>query len=269
MVTKKISSEEEEEDSRETSSEEDEASSEDEEPTKEQTPSKAAEKAKGQKRVSERTSSQDMSAAKKVKSSVKKSVPPQLWRKEDELILLQGIIRCKTGTSTKFNPSVREKIYNFIKGSISFKVSLKQCTAKIHAVRSKYQKKLDSGKKPSGPQDLKAFELAKEIWGLSGTSDAKESRKSEKIQKLEEEKDVMIHEQGEDWFKNSILYRVVTILGMEKDKVKSWSCVAKEKKKIMLDRWSDLEAKDAEIVHQKTAYVHDLICVILEASPSH
>ncbi|XP_010475287.1 PREDICTED: transcription factor STKL2-like [Camelina sativa] len=282
MIAKKneifVSSSEEEakeDNSEEESSEEDEASlSKEEVPKKKETPSKAEiakEKeiyvsGKAQKRVSEGSSSEDMNAAKKVKTSDKKLIPPRFWTEDDEVRLLEGILEFQSAKGKTYTKD-KDGFYNFIKKSFTVKATFAQCMSKISKLKTKYGKREEKGKKPSAlkPLDLKAFELYGKIWGNSvpGSNAAEDSR-SDGIQKLEgDHKDVMNHGKGGDWFSNSFLLPMVTHLGRDENEVKmDWGGVSEEKKREMMDRWRVLKTKDNEILLQKTAFVDDIVSLI-------
>ncbi|XP_010436880.1 PREDICTED: transcription factor STKL2-like [Camelina sativa] len=269
------SKEEEEDSSGEESSEEDEASlSKEEVSKKKETPSKAEiakEKeicvsGKAHKRVSEGSSSEDMHATKKVKTSGKKLVPPRLWTEEDEVRLLERILEFRSATGKTYLED-KDGFYHFIKESFTVKVTFLQCMSKITKLKKKYQKRHEKGKKLSTlkPLDLKAFELYGKIWvnPVLGTNTAEDSR-SDGIQKLEgDNKNVMNHGQGGDWFCNSVLLRMVAYLGRDEDAVKmDWGRVSEEKKREMMDRWRVLKAKDDETLLQKSAFLDDIVSLI-------
>ncbi|XP_010490280.1 PREDICTED: probable transcription factor At1g61730 [Camelina sativa] len=214
------------------------------------------------KRASEETSTEDVNAAKRAKKDVKKPNNQRLWTEEDEIRVLQGILAFKSLTG-KTTTEDKSGFYEFIKDSISVKVSLSQCIEKIKTVKRKFMNKWKKDKKPASTEahNLKSFELSKMIWGVD---DAEESRKNEGIKKLEDE-DVVFLEQRQDWFKNSFLFRQVASLGVNEDSLKRrWSSVDTEKKKRVEDAWRVLQTKELGLVSQKSELLHEVVALIAE-----
>ncbi|KAG7544172.1 GLABROUS1 enhancer-binding protein family [Arabidopsis thaliana x Arabidopsis arenosa] len=218
------------------------------------------------KRVREETSTEDVNAAKRAKKDVKKPNNQRLWSEEDEILVLQGIIAFKSETG-KTTSEDKSGFYEFIKDSISVKVSLSQCIEKIKTVKRKFMNRWKYDRKPtfSRAHDMKSFELSKMIWGL----DDVDSRKSERVKKLEKDEGLMILEQGDDWFHNSFLVRSIASFGVSEDSVKRrWSLVHTEKKKMLEDKWRVLTTNEAKFVLQKIELLHEVVSLIIDVEAS-
>ncbi|KAG7548837.1 GLABROUS1 enhancer-binding protein family [Arabidopsis suecica] len=218
------------------------------------------------KRVREETSTEDVNAAKRAKKDVKKPNNQRLWSEEDEILVLQGIIAFKSETG-KTTSEDKSGFYEFIKDSISVKVSLSQCIEKIKTVKRKFMNRWKYDRKPtfSRAHDMKSFELSKMIWG----SDDAESRKSERVKKLEKDEGLMILEHGDDWFHNSFFVRSIASFGVSEDSVKRrWSLVDTEMKKMLEDKWRVLITKEAKFVLQKIELLHEVVSLIIDVEAS-
>ncbi|KAL0854035.1 hypothetical protein Bca101_059187 [Brassica carinata] len=70
-----------------------------------------------------------------------------------------------------------------------------------------------------------------------------------------------------DWFEDSFLVGSIASLGVGERFVKQkWSIVAVETKKRMEEKWKLLQAKEMELVLQKTDFMREVGSVIAEAS---
>ncbi|XP_010464408.1 PREDICTED: GLABROUS1 enhancer-binding protein-like isoform X2 [Camelina sativa] len=88
----------------------------------------------------------------------------RLWSKDDELVILKGIVdyRNKTGLDYRSDSAV---FFEYIKDGIDGIVSKDQLMNKIRKLKSKFRN--SSVKKPSftNPQDSEIFDLSMAIWG--------------------------------------------------------------------------------------------------------
>ncbi|CAH8298189.1 unnamed protein product [Eruca vesicaria subsp. sativa] len=90
----------------------------------------------------------------------------RLFTDKDEIVLLQGIIDCKGK-----NPFENKRtLYESLKGSFSFDVTLDQFKVKIQNLKRSYRNKVMRGGEASclNPHQQKCFQLSKLIWGAHG-----------------------------------------------------------------------------------------------------
>ncbi|KFK36333.1 hypothetical protein AALP_AA4G109100 [Arabis alpina] len=172
---------------------------------------------------------------KRAKTDDEKKPYSQMLIEEDEIVILQGAIDFKLDKGKSFYQDQNE-FYDFVKRSLNIDLSPHQLTEKVRSLNMKYIK----GVEPTflDAHDQKCFELAKVIDGL-----ALELEKSEKIYE-------------EDWFDKSYLVRAIASFGVSEDLVKQrWSMVAMETKKIIEDKWRELQAKEIEFMMLKTNFL--------------
>ncbi|VVA93499.1 unnamed protein product [Arabis nemorensis] len=186
--------------------------------------------------------------AKRAKTDGKKTKKPysQTLIEEDEIVILQGVIDFKLDKGKSFYED-QKGFYDFVKRSLNIDLSLHQLTEKVKSLKMKYMGKWNNGVGSTLPDahDRKCFALAKVIWGLDGM--ALESKKSEKI-----------HEG--DWFDKSFLIEAMASFGVSEDSVKErWSILPMETKKRMEEKWKVLQAKEIELLLQKTYFMYDVI----------
>ncbi|KAJ0234464.1 hypothetical protein HA466_0274800 [Hirschfeldia incana] len=189
----------------------------------------------------------------------------RLFRETDEIVLLQSIIDSKGK-----NPlEDRRSLYEFIKGSLSNDVTLRQFRDKIHSMRRKYITKemrgYDEQASASNPHQQKCFQLSKAIWGAEGIAfessngkskenerivskklDLVSSRRSRNGKKAQEgskrgdmEKSPHVEKEDADWDENSFF------LGMDFLKEK-WTKVTIETKKEIQEKMKKLHANELE-----------------------
>ncbi|KAG2255524.1 hypothetical protein Bca52824_074818 [Brassica carinata] len=250
----------------------------------------------GSKRSSEEISPKKVHAKRSKKEDSKKPLFQRLWSEEDEIYLLQGMIDFNSETG-KSPYEDMDGFYEFIKKSISFEASKYQTVEKIRSLRKKYVKKVRRGVE-SLPKahDMECFKLSKYIWGSNGM--ALKSNLKKKIdsvkphgkevekdvesyglrglgKKVEVDKEVLVNGDSKsvgvmsasDWFEDSFLVGSIASLGVGERFVKQkWSMVAVETKKKMEEKWKLLQAKEMELVLQKTDFMREVGSVIAEAS---
>ena len=91
----------------------------------------------------------------------------RLFSEKDEIVLLQGIVDYKGKNSLEDKRS----LYESMKGSFSFDVTLDQFRDKIRHMNNKYTAKERSGEQQASilnPHQQKCFQLSKAIWGADG-----------------------------------------------------------------------------------------------------
>ncbi|EFH63296.1 hypothetical protein ARALYDRAFT_475744, partial [Arabidopsis lyrata subsp. lyrata] len=206
---------------------------------------------------------------KKMGECTKKQYFQRLWNEEDEIVMLQGIIKFEDVTGkSPFDDS--HGFIEFVKKFISFEASVHQYTGKIRQL-----KRLKGTKRKSGfseAHDQKCFKLAKSIWGTKETA-KKTDLFSSPNGKMVEEDDVDVT--NSDWFENSFLLPLIESLGVDSVKHK-WSVVPMEAKKKIEERLELLEAdegeckkiketlkiKKRECLKQKTDFLNEVIDVM-------
>ncbi|KAJ4881623.1 DNA-binding storekeeper protein-related transcriptional regulator [Raphanus sativus] len=249
-------------------------------------------------------SSEEMEAphAKK-RSKKKKPLFQRLWSEEDEISLLQGMIDFKSGTG-KSPYEDMDGFYELIKKSISFEASKYQTAEKIRSLRKKYVKR--GVESISKSHDMGCFNLSKYIWGSNGLALKSNVKKSDSVKphgqevekevesdanlevngengdKEEEDREMLVNgkkvqvdkqvlvngdSSASDWFEDSFLVGSIGSLGVGERFVKErWSMVAVETKKKMEEKWKLLQAKEMELVLEKTDFMREVGSVIAEAS---
>lgn len=205
----------------------------------------------------------------------------RLWNDDDEIVVLQGIIKFEDVTG-KSPFEDKQGFIKLIEKSISFEASENQYIDKIRHLKRKYMKKRKNGF--SNAHDQKCFKLAMSIWG----ADEEKSKKMDTLKqdlfsspngknvREDDGSKVLIHgEDVTDWFENSFLLRSVESLGVESVRHK-WSMVPIETKKKIEERLELLEAnececkkieemlkiKKRECMKQKTDLLNEVISVI-------
>lgn len=229
------------------------------------------------------------------KRSKKKPLFQRLWSEEDEICLLQGMIDFKSGTG-KSPYEDMDGFYELIKKSISFEASKYQTAEKIRSLRKKYVKKVLRGVESiSKSHDMGFFNLSKYIWGSNGLALKSNVKKSDSVKpqekkldancenvevlddedKGEEDREVLVNGDSKapgvtsasDWFEDSFLVGSIASLGVGERFVKQrWIMVAVETKKKMEEKWKLLQAKEMELVLEKTDFMREVGSLIAEAS---
>ncbi|KAF8095970.1 hypothetical protein N665_0320s0092 [Sinapis alba] len=245
----------------------------------------------GTKRPSEGTSKETNSKRakkdeeKKIGEDSKKPAAFQrLWTEEDEITVLQGMIDFKNDTGNSPYDDTNA-YYDYIKKSISFEVSKNQFMDKLRSLKKKYMGK----EKPSftKPHDQKSYRLCKFIWGPDGLgletavkSNGVSKKKTKKLDSVNQElsfaadddkRVLLVHggdvDQKSDWFERSFLVRGIAGFGVDEHYVKQrWRLVPAEAKKKVEDKVRMLQAKEIEVVLQKTEILHEVTSMIAEAS---
>ncbi|CAN6803384.1 hypothetical protein HID58_079755 [Brassica napus] len=144
------------------------------------------------------------------------------------------------------------------------------------ALKSNLKKKIDSVK-PHGKEVEKDVEsygsLKKKLDFLEANEGRRRLRGLGK--KVEVDKEVLVNGDSKsvgvmsasDWFEDSFLVGSIASLGVGERFVKQkWSMVAVETKKKMEEKWKLLQAKEMELVLQKTDFMREVGSVIAEAS---
>ncbi|KFK24186.1 hypothetical protein AALP_AAs68745U000600 [Arabis alpina] len=150
----------------------------------------------------------------------------KVWKDEEELLVLHGMIKFKNDKGKIPTKKDMEGFYCSIEESISNEVrSLRQLSEKISRMKYKY---LCIGKSFTSAHDLKCLELAKVIWGPDAL--VKKSRKSEMSKKKRKK---MEEDDKEEVFEKSLLIRALSNLKIETEEslIRRWRMVDVEKRK--------------------------------------
>ncbi|KAG7581352.1 GLABROUS1 enhancer-binding protein family [Arabidopsis suecica] len=115
----------------------------------------------------------------------------RLWSKDDELVILKGIVEYRNETGVDYL-SDSAAFFDHIKDAIDTKVSKDQLMSKIRKLKSKFRDNL--AKKPSftSSQDSETFDLSMAIWGkdksgcVDGSNEKSKGTKS-KVRDFEEQ----------------------------------------------------------------------------------
>ncbi|WZZ53218.1 hypothetical protein YC2023_053325 [Brassica napus] len=216
----------------------------------------------GRKRLSEGISSSNVSS-KRAKKGEKMGTKNRRFSEKDEIVLLQGIVDYKGK-----NPlEDKRSLYESMKGSFSFDVTLDQFRDKIRHMNNKYTAKERSGEQQASilnPHQQKCFQLSKAIWGADGIafesancklkkSEGRVSKKRDLVSSLKGKKAQVasnykrgdmkkssLVEKGSDWDDESSFF-----LGMDFLKEK-WTKVPAETKKETQEKMKKLHANELE-----------------------
>lgn len=96
----------------------------------------------------------------------KRSVQPQVWTEEQEICILNGLI--KFSTKKEIDPLKHKKrFFSYIRGSLAVEeeFTLSQLNDKLKSLQKKFKNNLNKGKGISTPHENRLFELSKKIWG--------------------------------------------------------------------------------------------------------
>ncbi|KAF8092507.1 hypothetical protein N665_0412s0001 [Sinapis alba] len=207
----------------------------------------------------------------------KKNCFQRVWTEEDEIAVLQGIIdfKNKTGSSPYDD---KNALYDLVKKSVSFDVAKTQFMEKIRALKKKFENNLGRGKKKgkdpsfSKAHDCKVFDLAKLVWGDNGimaleSSSAGKSKKVEPAVKKQEK-------QEEPAVKKQEFVSIVDLVarfGVDDLAAKhGWSRLSFEDKERFQEQWEALQLKEFKFYSQKSAFIHEVVTKMAEASrPNH
>ncbi|KAL0715928.1 hypothetical protein Bca4012_065250 [Brassica carinata] len=134
----------------------------------------------------------------------------------------------------------------------------------------KSEKKIDSVR-PHGKEVKKKVESNGSLKTKLDFSEANGENVEADREVLDEEEDREMLVNGvmraSDWFEDSFLVGSIASLGVGERFVKQkWSIVAVETKKRMEEKWKLLQAKEMELVLQKTDFMREVGSVIAEAS---
>ncbi|CAF1857863.1 unnamed protein product [Brassica oleracea var. botrytis] len=213
----------------------------------------------GRKRLSEGISSSNVSS-KRAKKGEKMGTKNRRFSEKDEIVLLQGIVDYKGK-----NPlEDKRSLYESMKGSFSFDVTLDQFRDKIRHMNNKYTAKEKSGEQQASilnPHQQKCFQLSKAIWGADGIafesangklkkSEGRVSKKRDLVSSLMgkkaqegskrgDTKNAPLVEKESDWDESSFF------LGMDFLKEK-WTKVPAETKKETQEKMKKLHANELE-----------------------
>ncbi|CAL9220013.1 unnamed protein product [Arabidopsis halleri] len=141
--------------------------------------------------AAEETPSMLMKSRKKRKAT-HASDSKRLWSKDDELVILKGIVEYRDETGVDYL-SDSAAFFDHIKDAIDAKVSKDQLMRKIRKLKTKFRDNL--AKKPSftSSQDSEAFDLSMAIWGkhksgcVDGSNDKPKGAKSKVLASVEHE----------------------------------------------------------------------------------
>ncbi|GAB4825091.1 hypothetical protein Ancab_007966 [Ancistrocladus abbreviatus] len=105
-----------------------------------------------------------------VSAREKKAAINRLWREDDEIAILKGMLEFQSRKGPDFS---NDAFYEFVKGMLRADVSKNQLMDKVRRLRKKYKDNADrseDGKDPvfSKPHEHKSFTLSKKIWGGVG-----------------------------------------------------------------------------------------------------
>ncbi|CAN7058586.1 unnamed protein product [Brassica rapa subsp. trilocularis] len=185
----------------------------------------------------------------------------RLFSEKDEIVLLQGIIDSQVKNPLDY----KRRVYQSMKASFSFDVTLDQFKDKIGTLKKKYTRtKEKSGEQQASilnPHQQKCFQLSKAIWGADGIAfqsangklkksegrvskkrDLVSSLKGKKAQEASKRGDMKkssLVEEGSDWDENSFF------LGMDFLKEK-WTKLPTETKKGTQEKMKKLHANELE-----------------------
>ncbi|XP_010416136.1 PREDICTED: probable transcription factor At1g44810 [Camelina sativa] len=102
--------------------------------------------------------------AKRAKTLSQKSPFARIWSEDDEISLLQGMIRFKAEKGTSPYDDMNG-FFLVTKDSISFDATKTQFVEKIRSLKNKYYNKGKDSRSFLKPHDVKCFKLASCIWG--------------------------------------------------------------------------------------------------------
>ncbi|KAL1214550.1 putative transcription factor [Cardamine amara subsp. amara] len=210
-------------------------------------------------RPSELTAATDVNASKRAKTEIektentaKKALFQRVWSKDDEVALLQGMLRLKNQTG-KIPSDDFAASYEMVKGSSYLKEkSCSQFSTKVKNLEKKY---LRRKKIRTTPHDLKCLDFCKKIWGND-------------IVVVKSKKKMKVEDDGSDWFEKVNLVGDLKILGLvdEDAAKKKWSLVSVETKKKLEEKLKDLEALDFERLMKRSQLVYEVSSAINKAN---
>ncbi|CAE6202469.1 unnamed protein product [Arabidopsis arenosa] len=219
----------------------------------------------GKKQKNEVTSmDKDVSA----KQSKKASSQKLEWSEEEEIRVLLGMTDFKA--ITRKNPfDDMNGAYEFLQEYIS--VDVDDFVEKMKSLKKKLMGQVRiNAKEPSSsePYDQKSSELLKLIWGYDVESAVEKPKRSKRIIKPKEEKQVMVHEGGK-WFENGLIVRKIVSFGVDEDSLKrKWGSVPMEDKNMIDQKWRVLRTKELEYMLQKNKFLNDVFSMMDEAASS-
>ncbi|CAF2271253.1 unnamed protein product [Brassica napus] len=179
----------------------------------------------------------------------------RLFSEKDEIVLLQGVIDSKGE-----NPlGDYRSLFESMKGSFSFDITLRQFSEKFRTMRRKYTTKEMRGEQASAsnPHQQKCFQLSKAIWGVEGIAfesangKSKESKKVDLVTPRKGKNNVQDGSKREDMKKSPHVViksdwdESSFFLGMDFLKEK-WTKVPTETKKKTQEKMKKLHANELE-----------------------
>ncbi|CAN7135991.1 unnamed protein product [Brassica rapa subsp. narinosa] len=214
----------------------------------------------------------------------------RLFSEKDEIVLLQSIIDSKGKNPLGDNRS----LYESMKGSFSFDITLRQFSEKVRTMRRKYTTKEMRGEQASAsnPHQQKCFQLSKAIWGVEGIAfesangKLKESKKVDLVTPRKGKNNVQDGSKREDMKKSPHVViksdwdESSFFLGMDFLKEK-WTKVPTETKKKTHEKMKKLHANELECQkyeemlkdmkvkceHDKVELLHEVTSLIM--APNH
>ncbi|VVB01549.1 unnamed protein product [Arabis nemorensis] len=187
---------------------------------------------------------------KRLKTEEKKPMFQRIWSLEDEIVLLESII--------KFGKDpLKDKTGSFhhsVKSLIQFEVSNSQVITKIQNMRKKYLGKAHKAVvRFSKPHDRLCFEKSEEIWGPNGI--------------LEKKVDDDVMSEEDEWFENSFLPGSVASDCLCEGMVKrGWNLVQTERKHKIQKKLKVLEKEYNRIAFRKKEFINDITSAIYEVT---
>ncbi|KAF3580044.1 hypothetical protein DY000_02033356 [Brassica cretica] len=121
----------------------------------------------------------------------------RLFSEKDEIVLLQGVIDSKGENPLEDSRS----LYESMKGSFSFDITLRQFREKFRTMRRKYTTKEMRGEQASAsnPHQQKCFLLSKAIWGVEGIAFESANGKLKKSEgRLSKKRDLVSSRDGKN-----------------------------------------------------------------------
>lgn len=223
----------------------------------------------GKRRKNEVTSMDKDVSAKRSKKDAKKASSLKLeWSEEEEIRVLQGMTDFKA--ITRKNPfDDMNGAYEFLQEYIS--VDVNDFLEKMKSLKKKLMGQVRiNAKEPSSsePYDQKSSELLKLIWGYDVEPAVEKPKRSKRIIKPKEEKQVIVHEGGK-WFENGLIVRKIVSFGVDEDSLKrKWGSVPMEEKDMIDQKWRVLRTKELEYILQKEKFLNDVFSMMNEAASS-
>lgn len=194
----------------------------------------------------------------------KKNYFQRVWREEDEITVLQGIIdyQNETGLSAFDDKAA---LYELMKKSISFEVTKVQFLEKIRGLKKKYDnnrgKEEKRGETPSfsKPHDLEVFRLSKFVWGDEGIM-------AKAPIEVEVEVDPpVLKKKKKDGELVSVVESMARFGVDELFAKKGWVRLSSEDKKRLEEELEALQLEELRLYSRKSRFINDAVTTMVEA----